>query len=90
MKIRTIIMFLTTGMSCGVVMSSSFVQLGLRVSAVGGEVFFMPPFGTNTGIDDINAASTAAGGQYYNMLGQPVAHPTTGFYILNGKKVFVK
>lgn len=42
MKIRTIIMFLTTGMSCGVVMSSSFVQLGLRVSAVGGEVFFMP------------------------------------------------
>lgn len=55
-----------------------------------GEVFFMPPFGTNTGIDDINAASTAAGGQYYNMLGQPVAHPTTGFYILNGKKVFVK
>lgn len=29
-------------------------------------------------------------GRYYNLQGQPVAHPTKGLYILNGKKVMVK
>ena len=29
-------------------------------------------------------------GRYYNLQGQPVAHPTKGIYIHNGKKVIVK
>ena len=29
-------------------------------------------------------------GRYYNLQGQPVAHPTKGLYILNGKKVMVR
>ena len=27
---------------------------------------------------------------YYNLMGQPVAHPTAGIYILNGNKVIVR
>lgn len=29
-------------------------------------------------------------GRYYNLQGQPVAHPTKGLYILNGNKVVIK
>ncbi len=55
-----------------------------------GEVFFMPPYGVNTGIDDVKMADAQAEGVYYNLLGQPVANPTAGIYIHNGKKVLVK
>lgn len=55
-----------------------------------GEVIFMPPYDPNTVITDVDAAPVAADSQYYNLLGQPVSHPTTGIYIHNGQKVLVK
>lgn len=57
-----------------------------------GKVFFMPPYGVNTAITDVNAATRAAGDNtYYNIMGQPVAHPAAGgIYIHNGSKVIVK
>ncbi|MBQ7691526.1 MAG: hypothetical protein IJT30_10120 [Muribaculaceae bacterium] len=55
-----------------------------------GEVIFMPPHEINTAITDIEAAPAVADGVYYNILGQPVTHPTTGLYIHNGQKVLVK
>ena len=42
-----------------------------------------------TGIDAI-AIDRMGDGTYYNLLGQPVKNPTTGIYILDGKKVLVK
>lgn len=45
--------------------------------------------GTVTGIDSINAADTS-NDTYYNLMGQPVANPTTGIYIRGGRKVIVK
>ena len=50
----------------------------------------MPPHEINTAITDIEAAPAVADGVYYNILGQPVTHPTTGLYIHNGQKVLVK
>ena len=41
-----------------------------------------------TGIETITNAIT--NGIYYDLLGRPVANPTTGIYIFNGHKVFVK
>ncbi|MBR1882570.1 MAG: peptidase M6, partial [Muribaculaceae bacterium] len=46
---------------------------------------------TPTAITDIEAQPAQAGdGLYYNLMGQPVAHPAAGIYIHNGKKVVVK
>ena len=42
-----------------------------------------------TGIDAI-ASDRKGDGTYYNLLGQPVKNPTSGIYILDGKKVLVK
>ena len=36
------------------------------------------------------ATNTIYDNKYYNLLGQPVAHPTHGIYIHNGKKVLIK
>ena len=55
-----------------------------------GEVYFMPP---NT--DFVNVTEVLieneddADDTYYNILGQPVAHPSHGIYIVGGKKVFI-
>ena len=45
--------------------------------------------GKTTGISKVEAA-VAEGAEIYNMLGQRVAQPTKGLYIVNGKKVIVK
>ena len=42
-----------------------------------------------TGINKVEAA-VAEGAEIYNMLGQRVAQPTKGLYIVNGKKVIIK
>lgn len=43
------------------------------------------------GVSDITAERRGAGdGRYYNLMGQPVAHPEPGIYIRNGKKVVVR
>ncbi|MBR1803851.1 MAG: hypothetical protein IJ775_02965 [Muribaculaceae bacterium] len=56
-----------------------------------GEVIYMPPYEDPTAITDVKAdASTNGDNRYYNIMGQPVAHPTTGIYIHNGRKVVVK
>ena len=44
--------------------------------------------GTTTDIDAIE--SNKEDGIYYDLSGRPVANPSKGIYILNGKKVFVK
>ena len=54
-----------------------------------GVVIFMPPFDPNVGVTDIKV-NAPADGVYYNLLGQPVANPSNGIYIINGKKVLVK
>jgi len=55
-----------------------------------GLVIFMPAASGNTGIDDINIDNPASDDTYYNLLGQPVARPSHGIYIKNGKKVLVR
>jgi hypothetical protein len=42
-----------------------------------------------TGIKNVQPAAVKAG-QYYDLLGRPVAQPRKGLYILNGQKVAVK
>ena len=48
--------------------------------------------GKETGIKEVsnNASHRAQDNTYYSLQGQPIAHPTHGIYILNGKKVVVK
>ena len=43
-----------------------------------------------TDIDEVEANGTEGDGIYYNLGGRPVLNPTKGFYILNGKTVYVK
>lgn len=43
----------------------------------------------NSGITDVKAA-TVTDGRYYNLMGQPVANPTSGIYIHNGVKVVIR
>ena len=43
-----------------------------------------------SGIDDIYVAPEVKDNKYYNLQGMEVAEPTTGLYIHNGKKVFIK
>ena len=45
--------------------------------------------GKTTGISKVEA-SVAEGAEIYNMIGQRVAQPAKGLYIVNGKKVIVK
>ena len=54
-----------------------------------GKVHFMPPYSDHSAISDIEAAHNG-NSRYYNIMGQPVAQPTTGIYIHNGNKVIVK
>ena len=43
-----------------------------------------------TAITDLEATPAQGDGLYYNLMGQPVTHPSAGIYIHNGKKVVVK
>ena len=43
-----------------------------------------------TGIDEIRSQKSEVRGEYYNLSGQRVVHPTKGFYIKNNKKIFIK
>ena len=43
-----------------------------------------------TGISIISNSQPTADGKYYDLQGRRVSHPTTGVYILNGKKIIVK
>ena len=43
-----------------------------------------------TGISNVTAASMQADGVYYNLQGMRVGNPTSGLYIVNGKKVIIK
>ncbi len=63
----------------------------LKPSAVGGaREFIGVDFDNITAIKHIENEVPARTGQYYNLQGQPVDHPTHGLYILNGRKVVVK
>lgn len=46
--------------------------------------------GETTGIDEVEAATVAGDGHYYNLQGVRVEKPAAGIYIHNGKKVIVK
>ena len=46
--------------------------------------------GITTGITTITTDAKMGDNVYYNLLGQPVANPTSGIYILNGKKVIIR
>ncbi len=46
--------------------------------------------GMTTGIDAVQGEGLKANGEYYNLNGQRVAHPTKGLYIVNGRKVIIK
>ncbi len=54
-----------------------------------GLVIFMPAKAPSTAVEEINAAQQADG-LYYNLMGMPTQHPTSGIYIHNGKKILVK
>ena len=43
-----------------------------------------------TGIADLKVNTSDVRGEYYNLAGQRIAHPTKGLYIVNGKKVIMK
>jgi hypothetical protein len=43
-----------------------------------------------TGISIISNSQPTADDMYYDLQGRRVSHPTTGVYILNGKKIIVK
>lgn len=47
-------------------------------------------FSLNHDATGITIIEQTEGAIYYNLLGQKVANPATGIYILNGKKVYVK
>lgn len=44
----------------------------------------------STTIEKITQSATRQEGQYYNLQGQPVANPSKGIYICNGKKVIIR
>lgn len=48
------------------------------------------PGGGTTGIANVRSKTQDADGDFFNLKGQRVAHPTKGLYIVNGKKVVVK
>ena len=50
---------------------------------------YVKPYAGTDGIEMVHGESLRAH-SYYNLQGQPVAKPTKGLYILNGKKVLVK
>ena len=43
-----------------------------------------------TGIDDVKAENGQVEGVYYDLSGRAVENPTSGVYIINGKKVLIK
>lgn len=53
------------------------------------EIYPVEVKGITTGIGTINE-NRKADGIYYNLMGQPVANPTPGIYIRDGRKVIVK
>ena len=53
------------------------------------EIYPVEVKGITTGIGTINADHNA-NGIYYNLMGQPVANPTPGIYIRDGRKIIVK
>ena len=44
----------------------------------------------SSAVTDVKVAGAQGDGVYYNLMGQPVSHPTSGIYIHNGQKVVVK
>ena len=62
---------------------------GLRVAKTW-EDAVMYNSGGATAISRVEASQKAANGEFFNLSGQRVAHPTKGLYIINGKKVVVK
>jgi hypothetical protein len=51
-------------------------------------IYLVPKDGSSN--IDIAKVEGFKNNKYYNLQGQPVAKPTKGLYILNGKKVLVK
>ena len=47
-------------------------------------------FGNTTGINDVRGQKEDVRGEYYDLQGRRVSHPTKGLYIVNGKKVVIK
>lgn len=76
----------------GVARQDDFVHLNaLKVdwsSTVNVRAAYLVPSAGDTGMGRITLSKND--GRYYNLQGQPVAHPTHGIYIRNGKKVIVR
>lgn len=46
--------------------------------------------GETTGVKEVKGLKAETKGEYYDLMGRKVAHPTRGLYIVNGKKVIIK
>ena len=61
-------------------------------AGAGAREFFGIDFGDGetTGIADVRCQMEEVRGEYFDLSGRRVAHPTKGLYIVNGKKVVIK
>lgn len=67
----------------GETISDTTDELGFGTLMFGAEV-------TPTGIQDVRAKMEDVRGEYFDLQGRKVAHPTRGLYIINGKKIVIK
>ena len=82
----------TTPTNEGKTRNDAFVHLNaLKVdwsSVVNVRAAYLIPSAETMSVSQITAAHDD--GRYYNLQGQPVAHPTKGIYIRNGKKIVIR
>ena len=82
----------TTPTNEGKTRNDDFVHLNaLKVdwsSVVNVRAAYLIPSAETMSVSQITAAHDD--GRYYNLQGQPVAHPTKGIYIRNGKKIVIR
>ena len=82
----------TAPTSEGKTRNDAFVHLNaLKVdwsSVVNVRAAYLIPSAETMSVSQITAAHDD--GRYYNLQGQPVAHPTKGIYIRNGKKIVIR
>ena len=46
--------------------------------------------GTATGVNEVHGSESKVQGEYYDLQGRRIVHPTRGLYIVNGRKVVIK
>ncbi len=69
--------------------NKAFLALDAAPSGARGFTFTFDE-GETTGMKDVRSDMEEGRGEYYNLNGQRIAHPTKGLYIKDGKKIMVK